>query len=725
MTMTRSGSVLRWVLAAGVLSGAVGSCAVDPPIEAVNAPDVERQIQGELDAAEQANPSTFARVRPLRPVLKCVENLDGSHFRAHFGYSNASATTIPVGVGFMNRFWPPPSDRGQPTSFAAGSQADVIQVGFNRFGASIWVLGSHLAVATRFSKPCPAGGTGGSGAGGTGIGGSGLGGSGAGGSGTGGVAGAGGEGGGPTGCPASCDDHDPCTIDLCGPSTGFQCASFPALDTTPCDDGDPCTLADACRSGQCVPGLPKVCNPVDDCHLAGVCDVATGVCSNPVGADDSPCSPRDACNVSGHCAGGVCIRPPGACDPACDQCTFGPPPGGPDVCSTTPDGCYNCFPPTDGCGSISDPGDRSLCENLYACLVAPTHPGTSVPGPCVMNGDPLACWCGTNPATCTTDNVPPTRANGPCLAQILAAAKTTEAAVVNQRLLNPSFPIGHAINLAACQSNYCALECHLPLPTAPCAPLDFCHVAGLRDPVTGVCSDPPARDGTSCSDGILCTVGDQCQAGVCVGGPVCPAPDQCHSAGTCSATTGTCASVAKPDGTACTFSGDCPGMALCTAGNCLPTAASSCDVCEQCTFGVPPGQADLCSATPEGCLNCDRSTDGCQDIADAADRASCQNLYACLVAPTHPGSMVPGACITMGDPLACWCGTRPMTCTSSNDPATQANGPCLTEIFAAAKSTDAAVINLRLINPSYPVGRAMNLAICRGNYCPQACSIPF
>jgi hypothetical protein len=50
-----------------------------------------------------------------------------------------------------------------------------------------------------------------------------------------------------------------------------------------------------------------------------------------------------------------------------------------------------------------------------------------------------------------------------------------------------------------------------------CAALDVCHVAGVCDPATGGCSNPPAIDGTSCDDGDACTAIDGCAAGVCGG----------------------------------------------------------------------------------------------------------------------------------------------------------------------------------------------------------------
>ena len=50
-----------------------------------------------------------------------------------------------------------------------------------------------------------------------------------------------------------------------------------------------------------------------------------------------------------------------------------------------------------------------------------------------------------------------------------------------------------------------------------CIASDPCHVAGLCDPSTGVCSDPAAGDGIACSDGDPCTIGDACDGGACTG----------------------------------------------------------------------------------------------------------------------------------------------------------------------------------------------------------------
>jgi len=55
-----------------------------------------------------------------------------------------------------------------------------------------------------------------------------------------------------------------------------------------------------------------------------------------------------------------------------------------------------------------------------------------------------------------------------------------------------------------------------------------------------------------------------------------------------------------------------------------------------------------------------------------------------------------------------------------------ADGPCLAQVQAAAKVSpySAAAINAAFNDPSLPIGRAVNLAICRGGFCPVSCGVP-
>src|SRR5262249_25896179 len=56
-------------------------------------------------------------------------------------------------------------------------------------------------------------------------------------------------------------------------------------------------VGDACRC------QPVTCAPLDGCHSAGVCQPATGTCTNPSAANGTTCSLR---NASASCQSGVC-----------------------------------------------------------------------------------------------------------------------------------------------------------------------------------------------------------------------------------------------------------------------------------------------------------------------------------------------------------------------------------------------------------------------------------
>ena len=502
MTRAFSKRVSLWIGAVGLITVGAGwaGCASDASEQSPTTSEVDRDIQPEMAQAVASAQSALS-VSSVKPVLKCVDKVNSTTYRAHFGYTNSATATIAIAVGFNNRFWPNPINRGQATSFLTGTKTDVVQVTFAKNSAAVWILGTSNQIATSTSKICPAtGGTGGAtatggagGAGGT---------AGAGGvKGTGGAAatgGATGTGGATQVCPATCDDHNPCTIDVCNASTAFLCSNVTARDGTVCTDNDACTSGDACQLGICVPGPARVCAASDVCHLAGVCAPSTGVCSNPVGPNGTACDDgnlctsvdvcqagictggsaktcvaSDACHVAGTCnpSSGLCSSPNAPEGLACDDalmCTLG------DACRSgvctpttvlTPTHCLggdaceacttdNCIPSTDGCDTLASASDRALCEDLYACF-------TDSNNRCVTQGDPSACWCGTQVDTCATSNDPVTQANGPCLQKVFAAAKTTDAASIKQRLVDPDYPLGRAVNLISCRGVFCAAECQI------------------------------------------------------------------------------------------------------------------------------------------------------------------------------------------------------------------------------------------------------------------------
>lgn len=89
---------------------------------------------------------------------------------------------------------------------------------------------------------------------------------------------------------------------VCDPATG-ACSNPAATNGVACDDGNRCTQSDTCQSGVCTGANPVVCSAADACHVAGVCNPASGACSNPAVPDGTLCSLPDA---NAACTGGVC-----------------------------------------------------------------------------------------------------------------------------------------------------------------------------------------------------------------------------------------------------------------------------------------------------------------------------------------------------------------------------------------------------------------------------------
>jgi hypothetical protein len=107
------------------------------------------------------------------------------------------------------------------------------------------------------------------------------------------------------GCSTSseCNDHNDCTQDTC--ADGF-CTNVNTANGTACNDGNACTQTDACQAGACVGSNPVVCAAADQCHVAGVCNGASGACSNPSAANGTACNDGDPCTQTDSCQAGVC-----------------------------------------------------------------------------------------------------------------------------------------------------------------------------------------------------------------------------------------------------------------------------------------------------------------------------------------------------------------------------------------------------------------------------------
>src|SRR5262249_47792414 len=135
----------------------------------------------------------------------------------------------------------------------------------------------------------------------------------------------------------------------CNSATGV-CSNPPKPDGNACTDGDACTQTDSCQGGFCVGANPVTCPTPDQCHDAGTCNPTTGVCSNPPKPDGKACTDNDACTQTDSCQGGFCVGANPITCPAPDQCHD---PG-------------TCNPVTGACSNPAKPDGKS-CNDNDAC----------------------------------------------------------------------------------------------------------------------------------------------------------------------------------------------------------------------------------------------------------------------------------------------------------------------------------------------------------------------
>jgi hypothetical protein len=112
-----------------------------------------------------------------------------------------------------------------------------------------------------------------------------------------------------------------------------------------------------------------------------------------------------------------------------------------------------------------------------------------------------------------------------------------------------------------------------------------------------------------CSDGNLCTIGDECKLGQCVSDELKECPlTACANTAFCDPETGACNWEFKADGEACDIEGGCGGLGTCLDGECVShTGDETCDGLDNdCDNEIDEGIPDLVCGTG-----------GCQQILPA------------------------------------------------------------------------------------------------------------
>jgi MYXO-CTERM domain-containing protein len=399
-------------------------------------------------------------------------------------------------------------------------------------------------------------------------------------------------------CNSACgggatNDCQACSL-AAGAATNGTCA---AVTGSSCSDGNACTQTDTCQAGVCVGATPVVCSALDQCHVVGTCNPATGLCSNPNQVDGTNCNDGNACTQTDRCDGGSCV-------------------GGQPVTCTPLDQCHvagTCDPMTGVC-SNPNKADGSACSDGDAC----TQTDTCVAGGC----------SGANPKVC----VP--------LDQCHVAGTCNP---MNGVCSNPNKADGSGCSDgdACTQTDTCvAGSCSGANPKV-CVPLDACHDAGTCNPVDGVCTNPSKPDGSACSDGNACTSSDACQAGLCASG----AAVQCDDGNDCTSETCVplvgCVFVDVPNDAACNDGNVCSDADRCQAGMCVAGRGLDCNDDNACT-------ADNCdSSDPSGCVHV-------PDVGLPCDDGNlCTVEDSCSVDGSGNATCLPGTTVDCDDLESC------------------------------------------------------------------------
>ena len=453
-------------------------------------------------------------------------------------------------------------------------------------------------------------------------------------------------------------------------TAGTQCVSGFCTEGVCCDSAcsDDATtgLCKSCKLsgkvGTCLPVAALGLDPkgrcvasstgTDYCKYDGTCN-GSGACSPR--SNSTGCRP-ESCTGSVHTIAATCDGA-GAC-PAANTSSCGsyvcnsPSPTCLSTCQKNADctGTITCNTITKKCGDKSSAGDQcsvgtdctsGFCVDGYCCDKACTDSCqsctlTNKVGTCSNIGsgqpprDSTACAPASSGSCGNTGNC-----DGSDKCEVRATCNDNNKCTQTDSCTQPN------------QLNQC-----VGISPVTCSPSDSCHAVGTCDPATGVCSNPPITDGTSCSDGNACTLADTCQAGVCHPGTqvTCTALDQCHAVGTCNTTSGICTNPAKANGTACNDGNANTVGDVCTNGSC-----AGIDHCIGVTCPLP----DQCHVAG-ACV--DHATGACSN-PNKADGTACNDANANTVGDVCTGGVCVGVdhCIGVTCPLPDQCHV-PGTC---------------------------------------------------------------
>ena len=219
---------------------------------------------------------------------------------------------------------------------------------------------------------------------------------------------------GPVSCPESCDDKNPCTVDVKTGSASHCSVRCTHIPITAAISGDQCCPKGASR------------NTDNDCAA----DCGNRIVEAGESCDDGNKNAGDGCTPDCKSENAIeaCLANIGQTKrPECARCNC-------EKCGAESMACYG-----------APEMDAKLCADVIQC---------GLDKGCSSN----ACYCGSATiAACTLG-----RADGPCRVEVENASRSTTVNEIITRAEDTAYPIGRANKLSACASMNCKSECEIP-----------------------------------------------------------------------------------------------------------------------------------------------------------------------------------------------------------------------------------------------------------------------
>ncbi|MET0384732.1 MAG: hypothetical protein ABW321_02175 [Polyangiales bacterium] len=425
---------------------------------------------------------------------------------------------------------------------------------------------------------------------------------------------------------ATCDDGQFCTVsDQCDGAGTCRGSARDCGIGAGCSAGSCDEAADACQpvtSGCVIAGAcfaPGAVNPANSCQTCNPSASASAWTNKPLNAscsDDQFCTVNDSCRTPGVCTGDA-----RSCSDGLD-CTT-------EACNEQSDRCEQTA--QTGCVIVGVCYAQDATNPSNACQAC--SPASSASG-----------WT-AKAAGSSCDDGQYCTANDSCNASGRCTGSARDCST------------GQSCSTGSCNENTDSCERSI----SGCLIDDSCYVAQQANPRNPCQLCDPARsntswsnraEGTTCSDGLFCTVDDACNsAGVCASKPrSCDdmlgcTVDVCNEAGQ------RCDSTSM---TGCTIAGACfPNLAVnpnnacqaCVLGSSqsewtLLAAGTPCSDGAFCTSGDTCNASGVCAGAQATCndgLAC--TSDVCNESSDRCDASVAAN-----------GCAIDGACYAAGDP---------------------------------------------------------------------------